>query len=78
MREVYESVEPYRSLGNRGFEEPEALVVRRAVCNDSDKIATRFWSRSARGAFHRWRSPAEHVPSTWAVPRAGPRRIQRF
>ena len=42
MKEAYASVEPYRSLRNRGFEYPEDLVVRRAVCNDTYKIATRF------------------------------------
>ena len=42
MKEVYASVEPYRSLRNRGFEYPADLVVRHAVCNDTHEIATRF------------------------------------
>ena len=78
MKEVYASVEPYRSLRNRGFEYPTDLVVRRSVCNDTYKIATRFCPNREEELF----IAGEVLPST--CPRHGrpqeqdPRHIQRF
>ena len=78
MKEVYASVEPYRSLRNRGFDEPEDLVVRRAVCNDSYKIATRFCPDQKEEIF----IAGEVLPSTCPVhgrsQEQDPGRIQRF
>ena len=42
MKEVYLTVEPYRGLDNHGFDYPEILVERLAVCNETYKMATRF------------------------------------
>ena len=78
MKEVYASVEPYRSLRNRGFDEPEDLVVRRAVCNDSYKIATRFCPDQKEEIF----IAGEVLPSTCPLhgrsQEQDPGRIQRF
>ena len=78
MKEVYETVEPYRSLMNRGFEYPRDLVVRRAVCNDSYKIATRFCPDQKAEIF----IAGEVLPSTCPLhgrsQEQEPRHIQRF
>ena len=78
MQEVYETVEPYRSLRNRKFEYPEDLVVRRAVCNDSYKIATRFCPDQQKEIF----IAGEVLPSTCPLhgrsQEQEPRHIQRF
>ncbi len=78
MKEVYASVDPYRSLSNRGFEYPADLVVRRAVCNDSNKIATRFCPNQRKELF----IAGEVLPSTCPLhgrlQEQTPKRIQRF
>jgi penicillin-binding protein 1A len=78
MKEAYDTVEPYRSLRNRGFEEPEDLVVRRAVCNDSNKIATRFCPDQKEEIF----IAGEVLPSTCPLhgrpQEQDPGHIQRF
>ena len=78
MKEVYETVEPYRSLRKRGFEYPEDLVVRRAVCKDSNKIATRFCPDQQQEIF----IAGEVLPSTCPLHGRSqeqvPERIQRF
>lgn len=78
MKEVYATVEPYRSLRNRGFEYPENLVVRRAVCNNSNKIATRFCPNQRKEIF----IAGEVLPSTCPLhgrPQGqDPGHIQRF
>ena len=78
MKEVYETVEPYRSLRNRGFEYPEDLVVRRAVCKDTNKIATRFCPDQQKEIF----IAGEVLPSTCPLhgrsQEQEPGRIQRF
>ncbi len=78
MKEVYASVEPYRSLRNRGFEYPADLVVRRAVCNESNKIATRFCPDQRVELF----IAGEVLPGTCPLhgrpQEQAPRRIQRF
>ena len=78
MKEVYETVEPYRSLRNRGFEYPRDLVVRRAVCNDTHKIATRFCPNQRKEIF----IAGEVLPSTCPLhgraQEQDPGRIQRF
>ena len=78
MKEVYDTVEPYRSLRNRGFEEPEDLVVHRAVCSDSYKIATRFCPNQKEEIF----IAGEVLPSTCPLhgrsQEQDPGRIQRF
>lgn len=78
MKEVYEAVEPYRSLKSRGFEYPEDLVVHRAVCNDTHKIATRFCPEQREEIF----IAGEVLPSTCPLhgrpPEQDPGHIQRF
>ena len=60
MREVYETVEPYRGLRKGKFEYPEDLVVHRAVCKDTNKIATRFCPNKKQEIF----IAGEVLPST--------------
>ena len=78
MKEVYEDVEPYRGLKSRGFEYPEDLVVHRAVCNDTHKIATRFCPDQREEIF----IAGEVLPSTCPLhgrpPAQDPGHIQRF
>ena len=78
MKEVYETVEPYRGLSNRGFEYPADLVVHRAVCNDTHKIATRFCPDQREEIF----IAGEVLPSTCPLhgrpPAQDPGHIQRF
>ena len=78
MKEVYASVEPYRSLRNRGFEYPEDLVERREVCNDTNKIATRFCPNQRKDIF----IAGEVLPSTCPLhgrsQEQDPGHIQRF
>ena len=78
MKEVYATVERYRSLRNRGFEYPGDLVVRRAVCNDSYKMATRFCPDQKEEIF----IAGEVLPSTCPLhgrsQEQDPGRIQRF
>lgn len=42
MKEVYRKVEPYRSRARETFDYPENLVTKRAVCEDSHKLATKY------------------------------------
>ena len=78
MKEVYESVEPYRGLRKRGFEYPADLVVRHAVCNETNKIAIRFCPERKKELF----IAGEVLPSTCPLhgrPQEQDRRhIQRF
>lgn len=78
MKEVYETVESYRGLSSRGFEYPEDLVVHRAVCNDTHKIATRFCPEQREEIF----IAGEVLPSTCPLhgrpPEQDPGHIQRF
>lgn len=78
MKEVYETVESYRGLKSRGFEYPEDLVVHRAVCNDTHKIATRFCPEQREEIF----IAGEVLPSTCPLhgrpPEQDPGHIQRF
>ena len=78
MKEVYASVEPYRSLRNRGFEYPENLVVRRAVCNDSYKTATRFCPDQREELFIAGGVLPSTCPLHGRPQEQAPRRIQRF
>ena len=42
MKEVYDEVEPYKSMTREEFEYPEKLIERLAICTDLHKLATRF------------------------------------
>ena len=78
MKETYDTVEPYRSLRNRGFEYPADLVVRHAVCNETHKIATRFCPDQKKEIF----IAGEILPSTCPLhgrsQEQDPGHIQRF
>ncbi|MCE2448775.1 MAG: PBP1A family penicillin-binding protein [Candidatus Latescibacteria bacterium] len=78
MKEVYASVEPYRSLRNRRFEYPENLVVRHAVCNDSYKIATRFCPDQREELFIAGGVLPSTCPLHGRPQEQAPGRIQRF
>ena len=78
MKEAYDTVEPYRSLRNRGFEYPKDLVARHAICNDTHKIATRFCPDQREELF----IAGEVLPSTCPLhgrpPEQDPGHIERF
>lgn len=78
MKEVYATVEPYRSLTNRGFEYPEDLVVHRAVCNDTHKIATRFCPDPREELFIAGEVLPSACPLHGRPPEQAPEHIQRF
>lgn len=78
MKEVYATVEPYRSLTNRGFEYPEDLVVHRAVCNDTHKIATRFCPDQQAELFIAGEVLPSACPLHGRPPEQDPEHIQRF
>ena len=78
MKEVYESVEPYRGLRRRGFEYPADLVVRHAVCNETNKIATRFCPAQKKELFIAGEVLPTTCPQHGRPQEQAPRRIQRF
>ena len=45
MKEVYRSVDPYKSKAKEKFQFPEDLVMHRAVCEDSFQLATKYCPR---------------------------------
>ena len=45
MKEVYASVEPYRSKAKEKFDFPEDLVMNRDVCEESNRLATKYCPR---------------------------------
>ena len=53
MKEVYESVEPYRSRRQVDFDYPEELVEYRAVCDETHTLATRYCPKKSRDLFIR-------------------------
>jgi penicillin-binding protein 1A len=53
MKEVYESVEPYRSRREVDFDYPEDLIEYRAVCDDTHTLATRYCPNQSRDLFIR-------------------------
>lgn len=78
MKEVYETVESYRGLKSRGFEYPEDLVVHRAVCNDTHKIATRFCPEQREEIFIAGEVLPSMCPLHGRPPAQDPGHIQRF
>ena len=53
MREVYQTVEPYKNRRAIDFEYPEELVEYRAVCDDSHTLATRYCPNQSQDLFIR-------------------------
>ena len=53
MKEVYETVDPYKSRRRVDFEYPEDLVEYKAVCDDTHALATRYCPNQSRDLFIR-------------------------
>lgn len=53
MREVYQTVEPYKNRRAIDFEYPEELVEYRAVCDDTHTLATRYCPNQSQDLFIR-------------------------
>lgn len=53
MKEVYETVEPYKSRRHIDFEYPKDLVEYLAVCDDSHALATRYCPNQSQDLFIR-------------------------
>ncbi len=53
MKEVYDTLEPYKSRRQVDFEYPEDLVEYRAVCDDTHALATRYCPNQSRDLFIR-------------------------
>ena len=53
MREVYQTVEPYKNRRAIDFEYPDELVEYRAVCDDTHTLATRYCPNQSQDLFIR-------------------------
>ncbi len=51
MKAAYEEVDYYSERARAEFEYPEALITRRAVCEDTHKLATRYCPRRTKDLF---------------------------
>lgn len=78
MKETYSTVEPYRSLQDHGFDYPEDLVERLAVCKDTHKMATRFCPTQDQDLFITGEALPSSCPLHGGSPTPGSGRIQRF
>lgn len=78
MKEVYLTVEPYRGLKDHGFDYPEDLVVRLAVCNETYKMATRFCPDQGEDLFIAGEALPGSCPLHGGGQESGAGRIQRF
>lgn len=76
MQEVYRDVEEYASRSDEGFEFPEGLLVRRPVCEDTHRLATKYCPRQAEELF----IAGAPLPETCPVHsgKGSRRRTQRF
>jgi penicillin-binding protein 1A len=79
MQEVYRDVEPYRSRADEEFDYPVDLVVERAICKDTHKLATRYCPRQGEDIFIREGVMPEFCPLHGAARTGKPaKRRQRF
>lgn len=62
MKEVYDTVEPYKSRRRIDFEYPEELVEYRAVCDDSHSLATRYCPNQSEDLFIRGAAMPANCP----------------
>ena len=76
MKEVYLTVEPYRGLDNHGFDYPETLVERLAVCNETYKMATRFCPDQGEDLFIVGEALPNSCPLHGGVQQSGSGRIR--
>ncbi|MFH1566454.1 MAG: PBP1A family penicillin-binding protein [Gemmatimonadota bacterium] len=77
MQDVYREVPEYRSRANVRFEYPEGLLVRRAVCEESHKLATKYCPRQSEELFIADGALPEICP-LHSGEGGGRRRTQRF
>jgi len=78
MKEVYLTVEPYRSLEDHGFDYPEDLVERLAVCNDTHKMASLFCPDQGEDLFIIGEALPSTCPLHGGTQQSSPGRRQRF
>ena len=78
MKEVYLTVDHYRSLGDHSFEYPEDLVVRLAICNDTYKMVTRFCPNQGEDLFITGEALPHSCPLHGGAKEPSAGRIQRF
>ena len=76
MKEVYLTVDPYRGLDNHGFDYPETLVERLAVCNETYKMATRFCPDQGEDLFIVGEALPNSCPLHGGVQQSGSGRIR--
>ena len=76
MKEVYLTVEPYRGLNNHGFDYPETLVERLAVCNETYKMATRFCPDQGEDLFIVGEALPDSCPLHGGIQESGSGRIR--
>ena len=76
MKEVYLTVEPYRGLDNHGFDYPETLVEPLAVCNETNKMATRFCPDQGEDLFIVGEALPNSCPLHGGVQQSGSGRIR--
>jgi len=78
MKEVYDQVEPYKSMTGEEFEYPEGLIERLAVCTDSHKLATRFCPNQGEDIFIKNEALPRACPLHGGSQTPSPSRVQRF
>ncbi|MEC7226719.1 MAG: penicillin-binding transpeptidase domain-containing protein, partial [Candidatus Latescibacterota bacterium] len=78
MKEVYDQVEPYKSMTGEEFEYPEGLIERLAICTDSHKLATRFCPNQGEDIFIKNEALPRACPLHGGSQTPSPSRVQRF
>ena len=78
MKEVYLTVEHYRSLEDHDFDYPEDLVERLAVCNDTHKMASLFCPDQGEDLFIIGEALPSTCPLHGGTQQSSPGRRQRF
>ena len=77
MKQVYDEVEPYHRQRRDRFEYPEELVEYRPVCEDTNRLATRYCPNQKREIFIRGGAMPDPCPRH-GVDDPGERRRRRF
>ena len=78
MKEVYDKVEPYKSMTQEKFDYPETLVERLTTCTDSHKLATRFCPNQSEDIFIKNEAVPISCPLHGGNQSTTPSRLQRF
>ena len=78
MQEIYDEVEPYRSLARDEFDYPEGLVKRLPICEDTHKLATRFCPNQGEDLFIADEALPASCPLHGGAQTPGQSQLQRF